>query len=111
MKGGRGSWIVALAVLLSSCSERVSETTEEQSPEPADEWVSLFDGKTFAGWRGLGRGLVPEGHWVIEQGTLRKVASGEVPTAPDGQPLKGGDLLTEATWLDFELALAMNAFA
>ena len=80
---------------------------EAKTPQPevdgTEEWVALFDGETFQGWRGLGRDSVPGGHWVIEDGAIRKVASGTVPTAPDGQPLVGGDLMTEDTFLDFEL--------
>ena len=68
-------------------------------------WQLLFDGETFAGWRGLGRDDVPQGHWRVEDGTIRKVASGEVPTAADGQPLEGGDLMTLERWRDFELSL------
>ena len=68
-------------------------------------WRLLFDGETFEGWRGLGREAVPEGHWVIEDGTIRKVASGDVPTQADGQPLEGGDLMTVETFGDFELVL------
>ena len=63
----------------------------------------LFDGTSFAGWRGLGREGVPEGHWVVEDGTIRKVASGDVPVQADGQPLDGGDLTTRETFTDFEL--------
>jgi hypothetical protein len=67
------------------------------------EWKPLFDGRTFSGWRGLGRNSVPPEHWVIEDGAIRKVASGDVPRAQDGQPLQGGDLMTEETFRDFEL--------
>lgn len=74
-------------------------TAEEQ----ADGWQLLFDGSSFSGWRGLGREEVPAGHWVIEEGTIRKVASGAVPTAADGQPLEGGDLMTVETYGNFEL--------
>ena len=73
--------------------------------EEAAGWTLLFDGASFAGWRGVGRQHVPEGHWRIEGGTIRKVASGNVPTAADGQPLEGGDLMTESAFGDFELAL------
>ena len=61
------------------------------APPPAD-WQPLFDGQTFAGWRGVGRDGIPAEHWVIEDGAIRKVASGAVPTAADGQPLEGGDI-------------------
>jgi hypothetical protein len=72
--------------------------------ERADGWELLFDGETFAGWRGLGRDRIPEGHWTIEADSIRKVASGDVPTAADGQPLEGGDIMTLATYENFELA-------
>ena len=32
------------------------------------EWADLFDGRTFAGWRGLGLDSIPTAHWVIEDG-------------------------------------------
>ena len=53
----------------------------------------------------MGRDSIPTAHWVIESGTIRKIASGEVPTAPDGQPLEGGDIMTVETFTDFELSL------
>lgn len=71
--------------------------------EIAEGWELLFDGKTFDGWRGIGIETVPEGHWKIEDGCIRKIASGDVPTLPDGQPAKGGDLITDQTFDNFEL--------
>ncbi|MEP6550611.1 MAG: DUF1080 domain-containing protein [Gemmatimonadales bacterium] len=68
------------------------------------EWRSLFDGKTFKGWRGLGYDTVPTAKWKIENGTIRKLADGDVPRLPDGQPAAGGDLMTRDTFRDFELA-------
>jgi hypothetical protein len=66
-------------------------------------WVSLFDGHSLTGWRGLGSSGVPAAHWVVEDGAIRKIPSGKVPVQADGQPLVGGDLMTESTWRDFEL--------
>ena len=74
-------------------------TAEEQ----ATGWRLLFDGKTFNGWRGLGYDSVPTAHWKIENGTIRKLADGDVPRLPDGQPAAGGDLMTIDTFRDFEL--------
>ena len=71
--------------------------------EQAEGWQLLFDGQDLAGWTGLGTGAVPEGHWTVEDGAIHKVESGQVPTAADGQPLEGGDIMTEATYDDFEL--------
>jgi len=75
--------------------------TEE---EKAEGWVLLFDGKSFDGWRGLSREGIPEGHWMIESGAIKKVPSKDVPLQEDGQPLAGGDLMTVQTFQDFELA-------
>lgn len=66
-------------------------------------WRLLFDGKTFTGWRGLGYDSVPTAHWKIENGAIRKLADGQVPRLPDGQPAAGGDLMTRDTYRNFEL--------
>src|SRR5688572_15644246 len=67
-------------------------------------WRLLFDGTSFAGWRGLGYPGVPAGHWTVEDGTIRKVANEQVAKGPDGRRLPGGDLMTVAAFKDFELA-------
>ena len=74
------------------------------SAEAASGWRLLFDGRTLAGWRGLGRDTVPGAHWRVEDGAIAKVPSGRVVVAADGQPLEGGDLMTVDAWRDFELA-------
>lgn len=105
----------AVFLLLAACADAAPEpaapgtgaasaanvlTPEEQEAG----WVLLFDGESFDGWRGIGREDVPEGHWVVEDGTLHKVASGEVPLRADGQPQAGGDLISVAAYDDFELS-------
>ncbi len=75
----------------------LTETEKDQG------WILLFDGKTFNGWRGLGRTTVPEGHWLIEDGAIHKVENGKVPVQADGQPLEGGDLMSIDTFQNFEL--------
>jgi hypothetical protein len=101
-------------MVLLGCNSGSDGNTESQTPtqhntlsthEVAAGWRLLFDGESFEGWRGLGRDSIPDGHWIIEDGTIRKMASGDVPTAPDGQPLESGDILTIDTFGDFELAL------
>ena len=80
-------WLVSLSVIL----------------VPATDWQPLFDGESFSGWRGVGRDGIPDGHWIIEDGSIRKLPSGAVPTAADGQPLEGGDIMTLDTFENFEL--------
>lgn len=82
-----------------------SEAPNELSDaERAGGWRLLFDGRTLAGWRGLGYPGVPAAHWTVENGAIKKIASGNVPVQADGQPAAGGDLMTEATYRDFELS-------
>lgn len=77
--------------------------------EKEEGWTLLFDGEGLGNWTGLGRDTIPEGHWTIEDGTIRKIDSGEVPKAPDGQPLEGGDIMTKETYRNFELILEWKA--
>lgn len=72
--------------------------------ERAAGWKLLFDGRTLAGWRGLGYDSIPTAHWKVERGAIRKIPNGEIPRLPDGQPAAGGDLMSMATFADFELA-------
>jgi hypothetical protein len=66
-------------------------------------WRLLFDGKTFNGWRGIGRDHVPVGLWVVENGLIRKVNTGDVKKLPDGRPVEGGDLMTIEEFDNFDL--------
>lgn len=108
----RTTFVILPLVLMSGCSrsepDRVSSAPDETAGETASqaprEWRPLFDGRTLDGWRGLGRDGIPEGHWIVEDGSIRKVKSGDVPLADDGQPMQGGDILTEETFADFEFS-------
>lgn len=122
-QGAYGLAVVFLACLLVtttfSCAPEGEDTAHASTAPPeaetrpntlteaeqADGWRLLFDGTSFDGWRGLGRDAIPEGHWIIEDGAIRKVASGDVPTAADGQPLEGGDIMTVDAFENFELTL------
>ena len=101
--------IIFSLFFIASCSSNSEENQELElhnkltEKEIAEGWELLFDGKTFNGWRGIGIEGVPEGHWKIEDGTIRKIESGDVPTLPDGQPKKGGDLMTDREFNNFEL--------
>ena len=51
-------YLCLLSIFLLACGGQTTETkeettTEEATPDPASEdgWVSLFDGKTFTGWK------------------------------------------------------------
>ena len=72
--------------------------------ERAEGWTLLFDGQSLDGWRGIGTDSVPTAHWVIQDGAIHKIPRGQVAVRADGQPLRGGDLMTENTFGDFEFA-------
>ena len=91
------------SVSASSADASSAEPNTLTAEEKADGWQLLFDGSDLSGWTGLGTGAIPEGHWTVEDGAIHKVESGQVPTAADGQPLEGGDIMTEETYDDFEL--------
>jgi hypothetical protein len=67
-------------------------------------WKLLFDGKTFKGWRGLGMDHVPSELWIIENGMIKKVITGDVKKLPDGRSVEGGDLITVESFENFELS-------
>ena len=52
----------------------------------------LFDGKSFAGWRGYGKSAMPAKGWRVQDGMILKV-KGE----------RGGDIITERKFEDFDL--------
>lgn len=63
--------------------------------EKAAGWTMLFDGQSLKGWRPYGKPAgtpIGEG-WKIEGGLLRKVPG-----------VKGGDIISEKPYTDFELA-------
>ena len=110
--------LMALITLTAGCSSNGSKKKNDgdtksavavQAPntlteaEKSDGWKLLFDGKTFKGWRGIGITGVPEGHWKIEDGCIKKLDSGTIPVQADGQPVKGGDLITDAVFNNFIL--------
>ncbi|HUU38029.1 MAG TPA: DUF1080 domain-containing protein [Candidatus Desulfaltia sp.] len=122
-KDKRPLWVLAMLVyvpLVVSLSCRSKEESASTSipahageqllnalseEERAEGWRWLFDGRTLTGWRGIGQEGVPAGHWIVEEGAIKKVPGGEVPRQADGQPIQGGNLMTVQTYGDFELRL------
>jgi hypothetical protein len=72
--------------------------------ERAAGWRLLFDGKTLAGWHGLGYTKTPPGLWIVEDHALMRVPNGRAPVQADGQPLTGMDLISDAAFENFELS-------
>lgn len=107
-----------LILILSACEvengndETAQANNATQSPaanalteaEANEGWMLLFDGESFEGWRGYRMDEVPTEHWKIEDGSIHKIASGDVPLMADGQPQQGGDIITLKKYENFELS-------
>jgi len=93
-----------IATLTLCFALQASGQNQLSAPERAAGWRLLFDGRSLAGWRGVGYDTVPTGHWVVVDGAIKKIASGNVPRVADGRPLVGGDLMTVDSFADFELS-------
>ncbi len=92
---------VTIETLLSySTSLKGAETDSANYQTDKDGFITIFDGKTFTGWRGYGKDKVP-GKWTIEDGAIKFNGSGG-GEAQDGD---GGDLIFAHKFKNFELEL------
>jgi hypothetical protein len=74
---------------------------KEKASKSADQgFVSIFDGKTAAGWRGYNKPAFPDKGWEIVDGTLHCIGSG-AGEAGGG----GGDIIYNKKLSNFELSL------
>jgi hypothetical protein len=94
--------LYVLAILFTGCGSPGSgkEKPEDQQTsenQPEEEWVQLFDGKSFDGWISVKTGEVPRTGWNIENGEI--VMSG----FESGATEKAGDIITRKKYSDFEL--------
>lgn len=66
-------------------------------PKDAEGWYTIFDGKTFNGWRGYNKEVVPS-LWVVEDGTIKLNGAG----GGEAQENNGGDLIFASKLKNFE---------
>ena len=83
-----------------STTMKGAETGSLELPVDKDGYITIFDGKSFNGWRGYGKDRVP-GKWTIEDGAIKFNGSGG-GEAQDGD---GGDLIFAHKFKNFELTL------
>ena len=86
IKTGVASAVIAF-IGMTSHVQAEALTKEEKT----QGWVSLFDGKTFKGWRNYKGEGVKDG-WKVVDGTMQHTVN-------------GGDLITESQYGDYELKL------
>jgi hypothetical protein len=79
-----------VAMLASCCGQKKKAAAAEGAEETraAANTVTIFDGKTFEGWRGYNREDMPA-KWTIEDGAVKFNGSG----TGEGQANDGGDII------------------
>lgn len=107
-------YIATMSAMLLSCGQAATTQTdtndsEEQTTpelntlseaEMNEGWELLFDGKTTKGWHTYGQDTTG-GAWKVTDGALYL----DVTEPADGQPLSGGDIVTEGEYENFHLKL------
>lgn len=84
---------LALVLALTLCANLPLAAADAPAPAATSgAWQSLFDGHSFAGWRGYLLKGPPAQGWEIKDGLLKTVAN-----------VKGVALITEKRFTDFEL--------
>ncbi len=100
----RGATYASLALMAVACGESDEETVVQQhnaltAAEQDAGWILLFDGSTTNGWRSYNGDAFPSSGWEVADGCLIVLAS-------DGsEEGGGGDIITEATFDNFELSI------
>lgn len=90
-----------LAIAVAGCNAPSEKKADEPAPEKTDEgWVSLFDGKTLAGWHNYGKTTVGEA-WKVQDGNLYL----DTTKKAGWQTAQGGDIVSAEEYENFDLKL------
>jgi hypothetical protein len=89
--------VTVLAALTAGAGLTARAQNTLTAEEQAAGWKLLFDGRSLDGWRpygepGKGAGAIDKG-WKVEDGILKKLGG-----------VKGGDIITDRKFTDFELS-------
>ena len=89
-----------LVTTLFACEpQKQSTMSTSTGAAKADEWISLFDGKSTSGWHSYGKTSVGSA-WKISDGALHLDAA-----AKKDQKAEGGDLVTDQEFENYHLKL------
>lgn len=92
---------LAMAAVLASCigkNKKAGDAETATDETRAANVVTIFDGKTFDGWRGYNRPDMPA-KWTIEDGAIKFNGTG----AGEGQSNDGGDIIYTTPFKNFKL--------
>lgn len=89
------------ACFLAACTaQHKTATAETKAATAGDGWTVLFDGKTLSGWHTYGKTAASTA-WTVQDGAIRL----EGATKENSKTREGGDLVTDATFDNFDLQL------
>lgn len=98
---------LVIVAIISACNQSDNTSTDGSAEYGADTsaigsqgWQSLFNGKTFTGWRGYGEDTVGKA-WKIEDSAIHLTSLEK----NRWQTVGGGDLVTESEFTNFDLKL------
>lgn len=91
--------VLALSAGGCKCGTKAAKNNAQEPATKAENVITLFDGKTFDGWRGYNREDVP-GAWTIEDGCLKIQGSGR----GEAGAKNGGDIIFDKKFGNFELS-------
>lgn len=92
-------YLIAMMLAVMVSIPTVDAAKKEKKKKEKAGWITLFDGKTFSGWRGYGRSDMP-GAWTIDNGTIKINGSGQ---GENGKK-DGGDIIFDRKFKNFELS-------
>jgi hypothetical protein len=96
-----GMIMLFAAAAINGCNSSSEKKQEEVGNEKKDDgWVSLFDGKTLAGWHNYGKTTVGEA-WKVEEGNLYL----DTTKKAGWQTAQGGDIVSADEYENFDLKL------
>ncbi len=93
--------VILTSMSLMACGGNASKKhadCDHNDSKADDEWIVMFDGTGFDGWRGYGRTDVPAA-WTIEDGALKINGSGQGESGAKD----GGDIIFDKKFKNFEL--------
>lgn len=88
--------LMMAVVFTSSC--KFFKKGEKADTKADTDVITLFDGKTFDGWRGYNMTTIP-GAWTIEDGCIKINGSGR----GEAGAVNGGDIIFDRKFKNFEL--------
>lgn len=91
---------LVFTVMLTGCGSSQKKDNTDKNSVTEKEWISLFDGKTFKGWRGYNKTEIPSA-WTIEDGAIKINGSG----AGEAGNRNGGSIIFDKKFSNFELEL------